>query len=82
LSAHEDISGVVANIAAPTLILAGDQDRQAPLEQHRREVLPGIPGAKIKVIRDSGHLMPIDQPYQLAEAIRAFVFPLTKLGQS
>jgi pimeloyl-ACP methyl ester carboxylesterase len=81
LSAYEDISGVVGNIAAPTLILAGDQDRQDPLEQLWREVLPRIPGANIKVIRDSGHLMPIDQPYQLADAIRTFVFPLTKIGE-
>ena len=77
LSAYEDISGVVGDIAAPTLILAGDQDRQDPLEQHRREVLPRIPGTHITVIRDSGHLIPIDQPDQLAEAIRAFVFALT-----
>jgi 3-oxoadipate enol-lactonase len=55
------------------LILAGDQDRQDPLEQHQREVLPRIPGANIKIIRDSGHLMPIDQPHQLVQAIRAFV---------
>lgn len=76
-SAYEDITGVVGNIAVPTLILAGDQDRQDPLEQHRREVLPRIPGANIQVIRDSGHLMPIDQPNPLAEAIRAFVVALS-----
>jgi pimeloyl-ACP methyl ester carboxylesterase len=71
----------VGVIAVPTLILAGDQDRQDPLEQHRREVLPRIPGANIKVIRDSGHLMHIDQPHQLAEAIRAFLLALTKVGE-
>lgn len=32
LSAYEDISAEVENIAVPTLILAGDQDRQDPLE--------------------------------------------------
>jgi 3-oxoadipate enol-lactonase len=72
-SAYEDISGVVGRIAVPTLILAGDQDRQNPLEQHGREVLPRIQGASIKVIQNSGHLIPIDQPHQLAEEIRAFV---------
>jgi 3-oxoadipate enol-lactonase len=65
----------------PTLILAGDQDRQDPLEQHRREVLPRIPGAKIDIIRNSGHLIPIDQPRQLAEAIRAFVLALANVGE-
>jgi 3-oxoadipate enol-lactonase len=72
-SAYEDISEVVGNIAVPTLIVAGDQDRQDPLEQHRREVLPRIRGARMKVIENSGHLIPIDQPHQLAQAIREFV---------
>jgi len=79
--AYEDISGEVGNIAVRTFILAGDQDRQDPLEQHRREVLPRIPGAKIEVIRDSGHVIPIDQPHQLAEAIRAFVLALANVGE-
>jgi len=60
----------------PTLIVAGEQDRQDPLQQHLREVLPRIPGAQIKVIHDSGHLLPIDQPGQLAKVIRSFVFTL------
>ena len=72
-SAYEDISAEVGKIAVPTLILAGDQDRQDPVEQHQREVLSRIRGAELKIIKDCGHLMPIDQPAQLAEAIRAFV---------
>jgi 3-oxoadipate enol-lactonase len=79
--AYEDISGVVGEIAVPTLIFAGDQDRQDPLEQHRREVLPSIPGANIEVISDSGHLIPIDQPHQLAKAIQAFVLALPKVHE-
>jgi pimeloyl-ACP methyl ester carboxylesterase len=45
-------------------------------------ILPRIPGAKIKVIRDSGHLLPIDQPIQVADAIRNFVFALGSLNVS
>jgi 3-oxoadipate enol-lactonase len=75
LSAYEDISAEVGNIAVPTLVLAGDQDRQDSVEQHKREVLSRIRGAELKIIKHCGHLMPIDQPAQLAEAIRAFVLP-------
>jgi pimeloyl-ACP methyl ester carboxylesterase len=71
--AYEDISADVGKIAVPTLVLAGDQDRQDPVEQHKREVLPRIPGAQLQIISDCGHLMPIDQPAKLADAIRAFV---------
>ena len=73
LSAYEDISAEVGNIAVPTLIVAGDQDRQDPVEQHKREVLTRIPGAKMQIIQNCGHLIPIDQPEQLADAIRAFI---------
>ncbi len=73
LSAYEDISAEVGKTAVPTLVIAGDQDRQDPLEQHRREVLPRIPGATLQIIQDCGHLIPIDQPERLADAIRTFV---------
>jgi cyclohexyl-isocyanide hydratase len=56
-----------------TKLRAGDQDRQDPIEQHKREVLPRIRGAELKVIEDCGHLIPIDQPARLADEIQAFV---------
>ena len=42
-----------------------------PLRQQQTEALPRIPGARLDVVRESGHLSPIDQPGQLADAIRA-----------
>ncbi len=72
-AAYEDISERVKDINVPTLILAGDQDRQDPLHQQQTEVLPRIPGARLEVC-DSGHLSPIDQPGRLADAIRAFLY--------
>jgi pimeloyl-ACP methyl ester carboxylesterase len=77
-SIHEDISKEVSKIAVPTLILAGDQDRQDSLEQHEREVLARIPGARMTVLRNCGHLLPIDQPDELADAIRNFVSGLDR----
>lgn len=44
----EDISSEVEKIAVPTLVLAGEQDRLDSVEQHRREVIARIPGAKLK----------------------------------
>jgi 3-oxoadipate enol-lactonase len=72
-AAYEDISERVKNINVPTLILAGDQDRQDPLVQHQTDLLPRIPGARLEVVLDSGHLSPIDQPGQLADRIKAFL---------
>jgi pimeloyl-ACP methyl ester carboxylesterase len=72
-AAYEDISVQVKSIAVPTLLVAGEHDRQDPLEQHRREILPRIPQAKLIVIPECGHLVPIDQPKLLADAIRVFI---------
>jgi pimeloyl-ACP methyl ester carboxylesterase len=83
-STYEDISPYVNSIAVPTLVVVGEQDRQDtqdPLEQHQREVLPRIPGAKLHVIAQSGHLVPIDQPEELASVIRNFVEPLAMLNE-
>jgi hypothetical protein len=67
------------------LVILQELARAAPYSAHLEYLgfrLQSHWGANIKVIRDSWHLMPIDQPYRLAVAIRTFVFPLTKVGKS
>jgi 3-oxoadipate enol-lactonase len=71
----EDISAAVSNISVPTLVLAGELDRLDSIEQHRREVIAKIPGAKLEIIPHSGHLLPIDEPVRTAEAIDSFLKP-------
>ncbi len=68
----EDLSSEASRIAVPTLVLAGEQDRIDPIEQHRREIVGRIPGAHLEVIAGSGHLVPIDEPVRLAHAIADF----------
>lgn len=69
----EDISAELPKIAMPTLILAGEEDRLDSIEQHRKEVLARIANSRLQIIFGSGHLVPIDEPEQLAEAIAQFV---------
>lgn len=76
----EDISQTVRHINVPTLILAGDKDAVDSVEQHRREVVARIAGARLEVITNSGHLSPIDAPEQLAAAIDEFVSSLALDG--
>ena len=68
----EDISSSVALINVPTLILAGEHDRVDSVDQHRKEVLSRIRNAKLEIVTGSGHLSPIDEPQQLAAAIKRF----------
>ncbi len=72
-TAYENISEEALKIAVPTLVLVGDHDRQDPEDQQRSEVLPLIANAKLEVIRNCGHLIPIDQPSALAHVISAFL---------
>lgn len=69
----EDISAEVSRISVPTLVLAGERDRLDSVAQHRREVIARISGARLEIIPQSGHLLPIDEPVQTARAIDLFV---------
>jgi 3-oxoadipate enol-lactonase len=69
----EDISSEVSKINIPTLVLAGELDQLDSTEQHKREVVARIPNAQFEIIKGSGHLIPIDEPVQLAERIAAFI---------
>jgi 3-oxoadipate enol-lactonase len=69
----EDISAAVSKINVPTLVLAGELDKVDSIEQHKREVVARISGARLEVIAGSGHLLPVDEPVQLAQHIARFV---------
>lgn len=72
----EDISAEVSKIAVPTLVLAGELDQLDSVEQHRREVVARIADARFEIVPGSGHLLPIDEPAELANRIAAFVSSL------
>lgn len=69
----EDISHEVPKIAVPTLVLAGELDQLDSIEQHKREVVARIADARLEIIPRSGHLIPIDEPEELAKRIEKFV---------
>ena len=73
---QEDISAEVPRINVPTLLLAGEHDQLDSVEQHRCEVLPRIANSRLQIIPGSGHLVPVDEPVALAEAINAFIAEL------
>jgi protocatechuate 4,5-dioxygenase alpha subunit len=61
-------STYVGKIACPTLVMVGRQDQWSPLAQHE-EIAALIPNAKLVVIEDSGHMSPVEQPAQTANAL-------------
>jgi pimeloyl-ACP methyl ester carboxylesterase len=72
----EDISSEASKIGVLTLVLAGELDQLDSIEQHKREVVARIPNAQFEIIKGSGHLIPIDEPVQLAKHIASFITAL------
>ena len=59
-------------IACPTLVLCGRQDGPTPVECHE-EMAAAIPGAKLTVIEDCGHLTPMERPDEVGAALREWL---------
>jgi 3-oxoadipate enol-lactonase len=55
------------------VLLAGELDQVASIERHKTEVLAYLPNAEFKIIKGSGHLIPIDEPHELAKEIASFM---------
>lgn len=55
-------------IRCPTLVVAAAQDQLRSLEE-AREMAAAIPGATLAVIEDTGHMIPIEAPRRLLDAI-------------
>jgi pimeloyl-ACP methyl ester carboxylesterase len=77
-SIFEDIAPEVTKINVPTVLLAGELDQVDPIERHKSEVLAYIPNAQLKIIKGSGHLIPMDEPLQLSREIASFASHLTR----
>jgi pimeloyl-ACP methyl ester carboxylesterase len=69
----EDISSAVAKISVPTLVLAGENDQVEKIDSLERALVPNIHTARMSIIRQTGHLSPLEVPDQIASEIRAFL---------
>jgi len=63
-----DARPLLGSIVCPTLVMVGKQDRWSPLAQHE-EIAAAIPGARLAVIEDSGHMAPAERPDQVSHVL-------------
>lgn len=63
-----DSRPTLAWIKCPTLVLSSDEDKTVP-NSLSVEMANGIPGAKLTIIPDCGHLTPPEQPQATTEAL-------------
>lgn len=72
----EDISDRTAMIDVPSLVVAGEHDRVEPVDVLRRNLVPYLARSDFLVIPDTGHLIPLETPGALADAVESFLLGL------
>jgi 3-oxoadipate enol-lactonase/4-carboxymuconolactone decarboxylase len=66
--ASMDLRADLARIAAPTLVVAGAEDRATP-PAHAQTIGAGIPAARVEVLPAAAHLAPVEQPASVASLL-------------
>lgn len=66
-----DIRDQLAQISCPTLVVGAAEDKMTPLK-FSRSLSQGIPNAALEIIQDAGHMMALEQPDRVADAITRF----------
>ena len=69
---REDWSERVGTLDIPALIVAGGADGDLGPAGQREHNLPVYPRARLEVLDGAGHLLPLERPAEVADAIAAF----------
>lgn len=66
-----DVTGRLGDIAVPTLIITGSEDRMVT-PKHSEYLAAHIAGAKLVIIQNAGHMVALEQPTLVAAQIEAW----------
>ena len=67
-----DAGPLLGQIRVPTLILCGREDAWSPPAPHE-EIAARIPSSTLAIVEQSGHMVTMEQPEQVARAMRAWL---------
>jgi len=67
-----DERGRVASLRPPALVIQGMDDEVVD-PSHARILRQSIPGAKMRILAQTGHMVPIERPEETADAVVTFV---------
>ena len=71
-SVTQDLAAPIEQIRAPTLVITSEDDRLYPPEI-ARDMARRIPGARLAVIPDAGHLSNLEQPERFNDVVLSFL---------
>ena len=69
----EDLRGLAGQVDVPVLVVAGADDASLGPSAQERHTLSSLPGASMRTVPGSRHLVPLDAPAELASAMRSWV---------
>lgn len=67
-----DSRALLPQIGVPTLVICGREDAATPLA-HAEEIAALIPGARLAVIEECGHLSPLERPQAVTALLRLWL---------
>jgi len=68
LLARPDAAALLPGIRCPTLVLCGQDDSWAPAPRHR-EMAANIPGSRLVLVPDCGHMCTMERPEAVTRAL-------------
>jgi len=72
-----DVRKDLPRISAKTLVVCGDKDMMTP-PRFSDYLHASIPGSELHLIKDSGHMLPLEKPEALASVVQAFLASFTR----
>ncbi|MFB7584372.1 alpha/beta fold hydrolase [Streptomyces hydrogenans] len=75
--AHDKLAALAAFRDLPALALAGDQDLVTPAS-HTEAIAEALPGSRLVVVPDAGHLVMLERPGAVTDALTAL---LARVGE-
>src|SRR4029453_14884084 len=75
MAARSATTDVLASIKVPTLVVTGGEDA-VPGPEVGRDLAAGIAGARFLLVEEAGHLVNLEQPEIVNEALLDFLAPL------
>jgi 3-oxoadipate enol-lactonase len=74
MAERPDMTGELAKIDCPTLLIVGRNDILSPPDE-MRSMAQSIPGASFVVVAAAGHMSPLENPAEVNAAILSFLAP-------
>ena len=74
ISARSDHRAVLERLRLPVQLLCGEHDRVTP-PARSQELAQWIPGARLRLVPGAGHMLPLEQPQAVVDALLALMNP-------